>query len=321
MMNAIRVATFGAPEVLSVVSTALPVPKVGEVLVKVGAVGVNPVETYIRAGTYARLPVLPYTPGNDLAGTVIATGSDVSGVSVGDRVYSSMSISGAYADHALCGAQHLHPLPERVSFAQGAAVGVPYATAWHAVVNRARSVAGETILVHGASGGVGIAAVQIARSRGLHVIGTAGTEAGMAMVKDQGAHEVFNHTVEGYEDQIIDATQGKGVDVIVEMLGNVNLDKDLDMVAPQGRIVIVGNRGRIEIDPRKIMSKEAIVTGLALMNVPQNDMKAIHAGICAGLESGVFNPVIAKEYSLSEAPQAHEHVMKSGAMGKIVLIP
>jgi NADPH:quinone reductase len=299
----------------------LTAPGVGQVLVKVGAAGVNPVETYIRAGAYAKLPSLPYTPGNDLAGTVIATGPNVESCKVGDRVYSSMCVTGSYSSHAICDSENLHPLPDRMSFAQGASLGVPYATAWHAIVNKANIKPGETILVHGASGGVGIAAVQIAKARGLTVIGTAGTEAGMELVKSLGAHHVFNHKEPGYEAAIMSATNGSGVNVVLEVLGNINLNRDLDMVGFQGRIVVVGNRGTIEIDPRKIMSKETMVTGMALMNVPKPEMKSIHRGICAGLENGSLSPVVAREFKLSEAPLAHDLVMQSGAMGKIVLIP
>src|SRR5690242_14970623 len=155
MMKAIRVNAFGGPEVLRLQDMPTPKPGPSEVLVRIHATGVNPVETYIRAGTYARLPELPYTPGNDGAGAVEQVGSDVTEFKPGDRVYTAGSISGTYAEFALCKKQQLHPLPANVSFAQGAAMGTPYATAYRGLFQRGHAKPGETVLVHGASGGVG----------------------------------------------------------------------------------------------------------------------------------------------------------------------
>src|SRR5262245_40840614 len=175
-MKAIRVTQFGGPEVLRVEEVAEPRPGAGQVLVRVQAVGVNPVDTYIRSGAYARKPELPYTPGTDAAGTVAAVGEGVTTVSAGDRVYTSGTVTGAYAEIAVAEVSQVHPLPEKASFPQGAAVNVPYATAYRALFQRARGQAGETVLVHGASGGVGIASVQLAVAAGMTVYGTAGTE-------------------------------------------------------------------------------------------------------------------------------------------------
>jgi len=196
-MKAIRVREFGPPEVMRMEETPDPSPGPGQVLVRIRAAGVNPVETYIRSGAYARRPALPYTPGNDAAGIVEAVGDGVVAVAAGDRVYTSETVTGAYAEFALCSASRVHPLPASVSYAQGAAVGVPYATAWRALFQRVRAVPGETVLVHGASGGVGIAAVQIARAAGLRVFGTAGTDEGIALVSRERAHAVFDHRSAG----------------------------------------------------------------------------------------------------------------------------
>jgi NADPH2:quinone reductase len=172
-MKAIRVNAFGGPEVLELAEVPMPQAGPGEVLVRVHAGGVNPVETYIRAGKYARLPELPYTPGNDGAGVIEQVGPDVNEFKPGDRVYTAGSISGTYAEFALCKKEQVHPLPAKVSFAQGAAMGTPYATAYRGLFQRACAKPGETVLVHGASGGVGTAAVQLARAHGLRVFGTA----------------------------------------------------------------------------------------------------------------------------------------------------
>jgi NADPH2:quinone reductase len=186
---------------------------------------------------------------------------------------------------------------------------------------RARARPGETVLVHGASGGVGIAAVQIARKLGARVIGTAGTAEGVALVRSQGAHHVLNHRDSGYLQQVPALTGGHGVDVVLEMLANVNLDQDLDLLAQHGRVVIIGSRGRVEIDPRKTMARDAAILGMTLFNATREDLEEIHAGLVAGLENGTLNPVIAKELPLAQAPQAHVAVMEPGALGKIVLIP
>src|SRR3990167_7092761 len=221
-MRAIVVREWGPPDVMKLEEAPIPSPGPGQVLARLRAVGVNPVETYVRAGTYVRKPSLPYTPGGDAAGVVGAIGAGVTGVEVGDRVYTHGTLTGAYAEAALCEAAQIHPLPGRVSFAQGAALGTPYSTAWRALFIQAHARPAETVLVHGASGGVGTACVQLARAAGLRVIGTAGTEKGMQLVGEQGAHDVLNHRDPEYLTRIGPLTGGRGVDLVVEMLANVN---------------------------------------------------------------------------------------------------
>jgi len=318
-VRAIRVHEFGGPEKLRLEEIAGPQPGPGQVLVRVAAVGVNPVDTYIRSGGYGKRP-LPYTPGSDAAGTVEAVGDNVAAV-IGDRVYLAGTITGAYAEMALCTAAQVRPLPPRLSFAQGAAVHVPYYTAYHGLFDRAKALPGEFLLVHGASGGVGIAAVQIARAAGLTVIGTAGTEAGRRLVADQGAQHVLDHTQEEYGDEIRALTGGRGVSVILEMLANVNLAKDLGFLAPGGRVVVIGSRGPVEIDPRLTMTKNSSILGMSLANATETETARLHAALGAGLANGTLAPVIAQEIPLADAPRAHEAVMASGARGKIVLIP
>jgi NADPH2:quinone reductase len=319
-MKSVVVHEFGPPDVMVLEDVPAPTPGPGHVTIRVRAAGVNPVDTYIRAGAYARKPGLPYTPGTDVGGLVQAVGSGVTGLREGDRVYAH-AVIGGYAETAVCEAWQAHPLPDRVSFQQGAALGVPYATAWRALLMRACARPGETVLVHGASGGVGIAAVQIARARGLRVIGTAGTSEGVALVRGQGAHHALNHRDAGYLQQVPAFAGGRGVDVVLEMLANVNLDHDLDLLAPHGRVVVVGSRGRVEIDPRKTMARDAAILGMTLFNATRDDLEEIHAGLVAGLEDGTLNPVIAREMPLAEAPAAHVAVMAPGALGKIVLVP
>ena len=320
-MEAIRIDEFGDPGVMKLEHCPDLQVGGGQILVDIQAAGVNPVDTYIRAGTYAMKPNLPFTPGMDGAGTVAAIGDDTAHVSVGDRVYLAGTLTGSYASQALCSASQVYPLADGVSYAQGAGIYIPYATAWRGLFQRAEGRAGETVLVHGASGGVGIAAVQLARAAGITVIGTAGSERGEELVAEQGAHHVVNHHDADYTEQIMDLTGGLGVDVIMEMLANVNLDKDLNMLAYGGRVVVIGNRGVIEINPRDAMARDASILGMVLLLASPEDLAAIHAGLYAGLENGTLNPVVGTEFPLADAARAHVAVMEAGAYGKIVLIP
>jgi NADPH2:quinone reductase len=263
-------------------------------------------------------------PGSDAAGEVEAVGAEVKTVAVGDRVYlygTAAGFCGAYAERAVCRATQVHPLAARVTFAQGSAIGVPYATAYRALFHRAASRPAETVLVHGATGGVGIAAVQLAHAHGMIVIGTGGTDRGLQVVRDQGAEVVVSHRAPGYADEIMRATGGRGVDVVLEMAAHLNLDRDLALLAPRGRIVVIGNRGRVEIDPRQAMGRDAAILGMTLFNVADVDFAEIHSALVAGLANGTLNPVVAREMPLAVAARAHEAVMEPGALGKIVLVP
>jgi NADPH:quinone reductase len=320
-MRAVLVREFGGPEVLKLEEIPTPKPGAGQVLVRIHAAGVNPYDTYMRAGTYAVKPPLPYTPGSDGAGIIEAVGEGVKKVKPGDRVYTAKTISGAYAQYALALEEQVHTLPEKINFGQGAGVWVPYATAYHALFHSAKAHASETALVHGASGGVGTAAVQIARAMGLTVFGTAGTQKGADLAKREGAHQVFDHRKAGYQEEILKATGGRGVDIILEMLANVNLASDLKLLAINGRVIIIGNRGEISINPRDLMSRRASVRGFTLWAITSEEEAHIHAGLIAGLENGTLRPVVGKELPLAEAARAHKEILEPGAAGKIVLIP
>ena len=321
-MKAIRVHQFGGPEVLKFEEVPDPQPGPGQLVVRVHATGVNPVETYIRSGAYAVKPALPYTPGSDASGLVHSVGPGVARWKVGDRVYTSGSISGAYAEQALCNDSQVWLLPSSVSFEQGAAMGVPYGTAYRGLYQRGGARPAETVLIHGASGGVGSAAVQLARATGLTIIGTAGSDAGMQLVKKEGAHHVLNHSTEDYLDELMKLTEGRGVDIILEMLANKNLAKDLTVLAKKGRVVVIGNRGTVEINPRDTMGREADIRGMTLMAATEPELREMHAALGAGLENGTLRPVIGKKYTLAEAARAHVEIMQpSGALGKMILLP
>jgi len=325
-LKAIVVREFGGPEVLRLEDVPDPTPGPSEILVRVRAAGVNPVDVYIRSGTYPRKPTLPYIPGSDGAGDVEAIGPDVTGFAPGDRVYIAgfghkPGGTGTYAARTVCAASQLHRLPARTSYAQGAALGVPYATAYRALFHRAGARPAETVLVHGATGGVGTAAVQIAHAHGMRVIGTGGTDAGLRLVRDQGADVVVSHRDASYLDGVMRATDGRGVDVVLEMAAHVNLDKDLSILAPRGRVVVIGNRGRVEIDARQAMARDAAILGMTLFNATDADLVSIHAALVAGLDNGTLKPVVGREMPLADARRAHEAMMQPGALGKIVLAP
>ena len=320
-MKAIVVHKFGGPEELKLEEIPTPKPAAGQVLVRIHGAGVNPYDTYMRAGTYAVKPPLPYTPGSDGAGVIEAVGDRVKKVKPGDRVYTAKTLTGAYAEYALALEEQVHSLPQKVSFGQGAGVWVPYGTAYHALYHSAKAHAGETVLVHGASGGVGSAAVQMGRAIGLTVFGTAGTQKGLDLAKREGAHQVFDHSKAGYQEDILKATGGRGVDIILEMLANVNLAADLKLLATNGRVIIIGNRGEITINPRDLMLRRASARGFTLWAITPSEESEIHAGLIAGLENGSLRPVVGKEMPLAEAARAHKEILEPGAAGKIVLIP
>ena len=318
-MKAIRVHKFGGPEVLQVDDVADPKPGPGQVLVEIKAAGVNPVDTYIRSGNYAMLPQLPYVPGADGGGVVKALGDGVTRVRPGERVW--IARQAGYAALVAADSAMVHPLPAALSFAQGAAVGVPYATAYRGLHHKAQAKPAETLLVHGASGGVGIAAVQLGVAHGMTVIGTGGSERGRKLVAEQGAHHVLDHTAPDYTKRLMALTDNRGADVILEMLANVNLQKDIDVVARFGRIVVIGNRGTIEINPRGTMGKDASIHGLSLWNATPVELTSIMAAISAGLANATLRPVVGKEFPLAQAAAAHQAVLEPGAYGKIVLVP
>lgn len=328
-MKAIRVHQFGGAENLQVDDIASPVPGPDDVLIEVKAIGVNPADTYMRGGAYAIKPDLPYIPGGDAAGIVSRVGSKVTAFGPGDRVYCGMSLgfnmTGCYAEELIRPAADFRHLPDQASFAAGAALGTPYATAHYALFARGNAQAKDIVFIHGASGAVGTAAIQLARRAGIAVIGSGGTEEGRQLILEQGANHAVDHTSETYLQEVKkyckSINSSDGPSLILEMLANVNLAADLDLVDRYGRIVVIGNRGEITINPRMMMMKELDVIGIALFNGTRGQMEALNGDLQAGLKDGSLNPVIGREMPLSEAASSHDVVLEPGARGKLVLIP
>lgn len=318
-MHAIRVHEFGPPEVLLLEHVPDPSPGPGQVLIRVKAAGVNPVDTYIRAGLFYKKG-LPYTPGSDASGVVEAVGEGVLAFRPGDRVYTSGTVTGAYAELCLSDERQVHRLPQTLSFSQGACVGVPYATAFRALFQKAKAAPGETVLVHGATGGVGIAAVQLAKSYGMKVLGTGGTDKGRELAAYEGAEHVLDHTDPSHMEKAKELAAGR-LDIIIEFLANVNLASDLPALGPKGRVVVVGSRGAVEIDPRDLMSRDASIHGMSLFNATEEELRSIHAGLAAGFEAGTLRPRVGRELPLGAAATAHHAVIEERAYGKIVLAP
>jgi len=319
-MKSIRVHAFGEPDVLKLEEIPDPAAGPGQVVIRAKAIGVNPVETYVRAGKYGPRD-FPFTPGTDIGGIIESVGAGVTQWKKGDRVYSASTLTGAYAELALADSTKIYRLPEKVSFAQGAALGVPAATAYKAAFLRGKALPAETVLIHGASGSVGLFCVQMLRAHGCTIIGTAGSKEGLDLILREGAHHALDHTSADYLTKLMDLTGGKGVELILEMLANVNLDKDLGILARYGRVVVIGNRGRVEIDPRQAMGRDADIRAMTLLIATDQDLRLIHAAIGASLESGALRPIIDSEIPLAEAARAHKEILEGGSRGKIVLIP
>lgn len=326
-MKAIRVENFGDSRVMQLRDVQEPVAGPKQALIRLHAAGVNPVDTYIRSGTHATKPALPYTPGFDGAGEVIELGPEWPRpeVTVGSRVWCCRSVTGTYAEQCVCDSKSVALLADNVSYEAGAAVGTASMTAWLALVPKAGATQGDTVLVHGASGGVGLSAVQFAKGMGCTVIGTAGTDKGLHEVIMHGADFAVNHREAGYESKIVGLTGGKGPDVILEMLANVNLVRDMQMIAPRGRIIVIGNRGEITINARMLMAKDSSVTGIALLNAKDVEWALALRAVRDSLATGSLKPLVHHKMPLAEAPRAHDLVMDpssagGGALGKIVLL-
>lgn len=320
-MRAIRVTELGNPDVLKIEQVPIPEPASDEVLVEVKAIGVNPVDTYIRSGSQGYNPAVPYTPGYEAAGIVVAVGKHVKCAKVGMRVYISGSIDGTYAEFALCTRHQVHPIPDHTTFAEGASLYVAYVTAYRGLIQRAQARPGETVLIHGASGAVGIAAIQFAKMLGLRVIASASTDKGQRLAVEQGADFVVDHTQREHYELIMDYTEQAGVNIILEMMAHVNLSNDLQILAAKGRVVVIGSKGTIKVNPRDTMLCDGAILGMSLMNISESDKTEIHAAISAGINNKTIKPIIRCELPLEEAPQAHIKVMETGALGKIILIP
>ncbi|KAJ1523448.1 hypothetical protein ONE63_001305 [Megalurothrips usitatus] len=318
-MRAVQIQKFGGPEVLQVDHVQVPEEKDHEVLVQVKCCGINPIDVYIREGGFAVLPPLPLILGKEVSGTVIKKGKDVTKFKEGDRVYCCLPWNGGYAENVVCSEDHTFLLSEKLSFPQGAGMYVPYFTAYRALVIKCKMQAGENILIHGASGAVGIAAVQLAKNRGLCVVGTAGTEAGLEVVRKAGADYVFNHREADHLKRAYETTDGKGFDVLLENMAHINLGKDLMVLSQQARLAVVGSRDEVKVIPRHLIYTEAMVVGIKLLANTKEEMQEMGNALYEGANAGWVNPIIDQEFDFDSAKEAHSLILSNrGARGKLV---
>jgi NADPH2:quinone reductase len=319
-MRAVRVHEFGNPATLRLDELPDPEPAAGQVVVEVKAIGVNPVDTYVAGGKYATAPTLPYTPGADAAGVISAVGEGVTQWQPGDRVIvvrtAAGALQGCYASHVLCHADGVAELPKDVTFDEGAAVNIAYVTAFRALLDHAKIRPNDVVLIHGATGGVGSAAVQIAKAHGLTVYATGGSEAGRQMLADQKADLVLDHHAPGYLDNLPQPPT-----VILEMLADVNLQRDLEAIAQGGRIVVIGSRGDVAITPRLLMQKHPVVTGMNYFDAGEAGVRRAMDALRIGLRNGDLRPIIGNSFPLPDTAAAWQAVMSPGRLGKIILEP
>lgn len=313
-MQAIRVRAFGGPEVLRLEEVPEPAAGPGQVRVRLAAAGVSPADAEVRAGTFVRLPELPYTPGNAGAGVVDQVGAGVGQCRPGDRVW----LAGAptYAEACNVAAARVHPLPERLSFTQGAAIGGTYVTAYQAVHLVGGARPGDWVLVHGASGAVGTAAVQLLAAHGARVVGTASTAAGRAHVLAQGAAAALPHDAWA---ELRAAAGGRGFDLILEMRAEDNLVDDGGILAPRGCVVLVGAHRDTPLRPLDLMVLGATLRGMASFHLSPNELARAERAIQIAIGDGRLTPVVSATFPLAAAAAAHRAISSGGAAGKVVL--
>ena len=324
-MKAVRVHQFNmdVPMRVDEVEDAKPAP--GEVLIKAGAVGVNPVDLAIRAAKhpYAKLVTPPYIPGAEAAGEIIALGEGVEGRRVGERVY-GRAIGGSYAETVRLAADATAELPEAYSYEEGACITVAFYTAWNALVIKAQAGPGETVLVQGGAGGVGMAAIQLARRLGCRVFATVSSDAKAKFCRDMGADETINYREEDFAERCMELTGGRGVDVVVELCACDNFDKDLDAIRVDGKIIVIGTgTGKgpgAEFRVPAVMTKDAVVLGLAVVNLFPK-MPELVRRFTPLLQEGAFKINVDKASSFEEANEAHDYVLDGQFLGKVVLVP
>ncbi len=316
-MKKIVVEQYGPPEVMKIQEQDVPRPGPGRVLIRLKAAGVNPVDTYMRSGSQGYSPRLPFTPGKSGAGIVEEVGEGVQGPEPGSRVYVHGTADGSYGEYCLCAPHQVFPLPEKLDWYAGASLGIPYFTAARALFTVGKVKQGESVLIHGASGAVGLACLQLCRGLPLRLFGTSGSIDGEIQVKKNGARHYSHRDINRFQ-AIREACEG-GINLIVEMLANANLDNDLRLLAPGGRVVVVGSRGRVEISPRDLLSSESAVLGARITNASQSNLREYAAVISRGAAAGKIQPPIARVFSLADAPKAHHCVMEEPHSGNIIL--
>lgn len=324
-MKAVRIDKFGGREVLQTVCIDEPIPNTNEVKIKLYTTGLNPNESYTISGTYgAFVPELPYVPGFDGAGVVEEIGPEVQNIKVGDRVFLSgfkaKRNTGTYAEKVVIDTEHVYHLPDKLSMDEGAGLGIPMFAAYRALFQWANIQLGDYVLIHGASGAVGSLAIQMAKAVGAIVIGTSSTKEGRQQIIKMGADFAFDHLSTDNKYKFLRVTEERGPDVIIEMLANKNLEMDMQIIAVNGCIVIVGSRGSINITPRHLMGNEALVTAVNVGRMTVEDKEEALHGVMSFIENDAIKLLIGKKFTLDKAAKAHKEMMEGSGNGRTVFV-
>ena len=324
-MIAIEIREPGDPDVLVPVERPMPTPGPGEMLIKVAAAGVNRPDVMQRRGKYPPPPGASDIPGLEVAGSVDRIGTDVTGWNVGDAVCALVS-GGGYAEYCVAPAPQCLPVPRGFDFVSAAAIPETFFTVWTNVFDRGRLAAGESILIHGGSSGIGTTAIQLARARGARVFATAGSAEKCAACERLGAERAINYKEADFLEVVRASTGGRGVDVVLDMVGAEYFARNLSALAIDGRLVEIATlRGAtVELTIPTVMQRRLTITGSTLRarSVAEKGViaRAVHEQVWPLLESGAVKPVIFQTFPLADAAGAHR-VLEAGAhIGKLVLI-
>jgi NADPH:quinone reductase len=314
---------LGGPEVLKLADAPIPDAVKGTVLVRNRAIGINFADTLFRQGQYAQQPQLPDTPGLEAAGVIEKVGEGVNGLSVGQRV--AAIGAKAYSEYMVARASQVIPIPDHVSFDEGAAYPIQVLTAWHIIHSSHNTGPGTTVVVHSAAGGVGICAVQIAKAAGARVIGTVSSSSKAALAKEYGADDAINYATQDFSAEVMRITDNRGADLILDAVGKPTFDKGLNCLAPMGHLVLYGRAGGPP-DPLnvfKLFQKSTKVSGF-MLNQQHTGKERWQRGIEHSfqlMKEGKLKLLIGKKFPLVEAPEAHRFMESRGSTGKLVLVP
>ncbi|CAM9728632.1 unnamed protein product [Phaeothamnion confervicola] len=323
-MRAVEISSPGGPEVLKPAERALPQPKPHEILVKVAAAGVNRPDVLQRMGLYAVPPDASDLPGLEIAGTVAAIGSDVKMWKVGDQVC-ALTHGGGYAEYCVTPEVQALPIPKGLTPVEAASLPETFFTVYSNVFDRGALKAGETFLVQGGSSGIGVTAIQVAAAMGHRVFATAGSDEKCAACVKLGAEKAFNYKTQDWAAELKTATAGKGVNVILDMVGGDYVPKELKSLADDGRLVMIAFlRGmKAEVDLGEVMRKRLQITGSTLrprtVEFKGQVAKSLRERVWPLIEAGRIKPVIYKSFPLAGAADAHRLMESSQHIGKIVL--
>ena len=325
-MNYIQIEKHGDPEVLKLHSMPVPEPGPGEVLIKVAAAGVNRPDVMQRKGLYPPPPSATDVPGLEVSGTVVSVGQNVSKPPINSEVCALVTCGG-YAEYCLAAASICLPVPEKISLVNAAGIPETFFTVWTNVFKRGQLKAGESLLVHGGSSGIGTTAIQLGKAFGATVYTTAGTSDKCEFCNNLGADAAINYIEQDFSEEIKRLTEGKGVNVILDMVGGPYFPKNIRLLADEGRLVQIAlmQGSKAEVDFRSLLLKRVTLTGSTLrprsVEEKTKIAQALQKNVWPLLESGAIRPIIHQTFPLKQASEAHRLMESSAHIGKILLKP